>query len=68
MLPGFSPGLTLRVAGIHEERQAARIREVVRHVYRAEGQTGAEARESVAFVGRLKPPSSTVVPAFFREL
>jgi len=36
-------------------------------------QTGAEAQYNVAFDGRLKPPSSTVVPAtvvpaFFRKL
>src|SRR5258708_3336688 len=30
------------------------------------GQTGAEARKCIASVGRLKPPSSTVVPAFSR--
>jgi len=38
------------------------------HVEAVGSQTAAEAGRIFAFTGRLKPPSSTVVRAFFRKL
>src|SRR5258708_5665850 len=38
------------------------------HIDGSCGQTGAEAQKHFAPVGRLNPPASTVVPAFFRKL
>jgi hypothetical protein len=38
------------------------------HVKEFEGQTAAKAGKMIALIGRLKPPSSTVVQAFFSGL
>src|SRR5258708_23977211 len=68
---GFSPGLIVRVVEIIRAAQTAECEGnscSLMHVKGPWNQTAAEAGRMIASVGRLKPPSSSVVRTFFSGL
>jgi len=71
ILPGFSRGLTFNSVVVHRESPFPSLSTVWISLINSsvpKRQTGAEAQSIVASTGRLKPPSSTVVPTFFLKL